>query len=79
MTPLQTYRNALAEHGIELTPAEFLEVRAEAFMLLRKRYMSYGIRCPTHDDVFAEWLLKRGVNPYPPKFFGETPVATVGG
>ena len=78
MTPLQKYRHALAEQGIELTPAQFLEARAKAFQIARRAYVAGGVRCPTHDDVFEEWLLKRGTNPYPPEIFGEISATNTG-
>lgn len=56
-TPLQKYRQAMAEHGFEMTLAEAQKSRAEWFPLYRKIAMDCGVRCPTDDDAFQAWLL----------------------
>lgn len=55
-TPLQEYRQAMAEAGIELTLAEAQELRARVFAVVRRILMESGRPCPNDDDAFQAWL-----------------------
>ena len=58
MTPLQRYRNGLAERGIELAPAQAYKVRAMYFAMRRRYFMKAGVPCPNDDDALQEWMVK---------------------
>lgn len=55
-TPLQKYRQAMAEAGVEMTPAEAREQRAHLFGDIRRVLMKNNCPCPNDDDALQKWL-----------------------
>lgn len=55
-TPLQQYRQAMAEGGLELTLAEAQESRRRCFAAIRRAMMKVDRRCPNDDDAMQGWL-----------------------
>lgn len=55
-TPLQKYRQAMAEAGVEMTPAEAQDSRSACFAAIRRLMMKAGRPCPNDDDAMQGWL-----------------------